>query len=77
MSEVKAKRCTTKQKVLFRRIENALLELTKDGYSMFVNDGNVQFFKGNPPRDRWGAVIPDKACYICSHLINADGGATA
>lgn len=65
-----------KHKILFRRIENALLELTKEGYSMFVNDGTVQFFKGCPPRDRNGQVIADEACYNCSTAINADGGAT-
>lgn len=67
---------TTKHKALFRRIEKSLLELTKDGFSMFVNDGTVQFFKGCPPRDRNGQVIADKACYNCSPIINADGGAT-
>lgn len=65
-----------KHKILFRRIESALLELTKDGYFMFVNDGTVQFFKGSPPRNKRGEVIAEKSCYDCNPTILADGGAT-
>ena len=67
---------TTRHKALFRRIEKALLELTEEGFSMFVNDGTVQFFKGSPPRNRRGEVIAEKSCYNCDTAIDADGGAT-
>ena len=61
----------------FKAVERLLLEATKNGYCMFVNDGTVQFFKGaNPPRNKWGMVEEQKALYSCDNMIFADGGAT-
>ena len=61
----------------FEAIEKLLIEVAKNGYCMFVNDGTGQFFKGaNPPRNQYGMVVGDAATYSCYPLINADGGAS-
>ena len=60
-----------------RSVERLLIEISRNGYCMFINDGTVQFFKGiNPPRNKRGEVIADEAIYNCDTQISADGGAT-